>query len=366
MSPVRDVAGTCLHVLMQNEAQVLAETRATWASVLCFLLGLGAGAVVLRGAARPLSGDGSVGIPVALIAGGIAAAAFVVSTFMHRRGETTVMPRWQALISDLSAVALTIAFAGVTGLGVLLGAEVLSVGVQGLELPMIGGAALAGVASAVGGRFAFIAGVGLQTDDLAALLYSYLVIGTLFAMLTAADPNWWRLNFSQLGNGQDAWAFNGTVIVAGLLVATVGAYIGRDLHRLRGDASIGRIAWVVVLWAATGIALASVGLFPLSQVPVLHNIASLATLVLFAVVAFLTTLSMPGPPRSLLITTVGVIVMIVVAVLLADPLHVYSITVLEVIVVGLGLLWLTTLVRALGMFVPDVTRPSARPQLLSA
>lgn len=276
------------------------------------------------------------------------------------------MPRWQAVVSDLSTIALTIAYAGVTGLGVLLGGEILSIGLQGLELPMIGGAILAGVASAVGGRFAFAAGVGLQTKDLAGLLYSYLVIGTLFAMLTAADPFWWRLNFSQLGNGEDAWAFNGTVIVAGLLVATVGAYIGRDLHRLRGDADISRIAWVVVLWAATGIALAAVGIFPLSQLPVLHNIATLATLALFVTVAILTSISLPGPPRSLLITTVGVIVLIIVAVVLADPLHLYSTTVLEVIVVGLGLLWVTTLVRSLSMFVPDVIRASARPKLLHA
>ena len=58
------------------------------------------------------------------------------------------------------------------------------------------------------------------------------MIGTLFAMVTAADPRWWEANFSQLGVG---WAFNGTLVVAGLLVATVGSYIGRDLHRLLGE-----------------------------------------------------------------------------------------------------------------------------------
>src|SRR5690606_24479743 len=137
----------------------------------CFVLGVGLGTLVLWGVPRPLAGDGSVGLPAGAVAGGIAAAAFVVSTFLHRRGETVPMPGWQAVISDFSAVALTIAFVGVTALGVLLAGEILGVGLQGLEIPAFGGGLLTGVASAVGGRFAFGAGVGVQTGDLAGLLF---------------------------------------------------------------------------------------------------------------------------------------------------------------------------------------------------
>lgn len=349
---------------MQNVDPLRAESRATWASVVCFLLGLGAGLLVMQGAPRPLTGPGGVGFPVALVAGAIAGASFVVSTFLHRSGETREMPWWQTAISDLSAIALTIAYAGVTGLGVLLGVEILAVGLHGLELPMIGGAILAAVASALGGRFAFTAGVGLQTRDLARMLSTYLVIGTLFAMITAADPFWWRLNFSQLGIGGDAWAFNGTVIVGGLLVATVGAYIGRDLHRLRGDESLPRIAWVVALWVATGVALGAVGFFPLNEIVALHDAAAIATLVLFTASAVVTTLAMPGPPRALQITTAAVVVLIIVTVALSSVWHVLTTTVLEVIVVGLGMLWLTTLVRSLSILAPDESRPSSRRSLL--
>ncbi len=334
-----------------------------WASLVCFVAGAGVGTLVLWGVARPLAGDGSVGMPAALVAGAISAVAFVVSTLLHRPGETIPMPRWQRVVSDLSSIAVTIAFAGVTGLGVLLASEILGVGLQGLELPAIGGGLLTGVASAVGGRFAFGAGVGLDTGDLAGLLFGYLAIGTLFAMLTAADPRWWERNFSQLGIGAGSWAFNGTLVVAGLLVATVGAYIGRDLHRLRGDQALGRIAWVVVLWAATGVALAAVGLFPLHREPLAHSIAALGTVALFIAAAILTTIVMPGPPRGLVITTVAVVVLVVIAVVLADPVRLYSITVLEVIVTGLGLLWMTTLVRTLSLLAPGPSRPTDRHSL---
>lgn len=349
---------------MDQTQRMRQESRAVWATVVCFLAGTGVGTMLLWGNPRPIAGDGSVGLPAAMVAGVIAAASFVVSTFLHRRGEQAAMPRWQRIISGASAVALTIAFAGVTALGVLLASEVLGVGLQGVELPALGGGIVTGVASAVAGRLTFAAGIGLRTADLASLLFSYLVIGTLFAMLTAADPRWWEINFSQLGIGTGSWAFNGTLVVAGILIATVGSYIGRDLHRILGDAALARIGWVVALWVATGVALAGVGLFPLENIVVLHNIAAISALVLFVASGLLTTTVMPGPPRPLLITTVGVALLLIVAVVLSFAFDLYSVTVLEAIVIGLGLLWLTTLVRVLAVLTPNTTRPSARRSLL--
>jgi hypothetical membrane protein len=207
---------------MSTEQRMARETRAIWATVGCFVVGALAGTLVLWGNPRPVAGDGSVGIPAAIVAGVIAAASFVISSQLHRRGEHTAMPRWQVVVSSLSAVALTIAFAGVTALGVLLTTEVLGAGLQGLELSAVGGGLVTGVASAVGGRLTFEAGIGLRTADLANLLFGYLIIGTLFAMITAADPRWWERNFSQLGIGAGAWAFNGTLVVAGILTASAG------------------------------------------------------------------------------------------------------------------------------------------------
>ena len=56
----------------------------------------------------------------------------------------------------------------------------------------------------------------------------------------------------------------------------------------------------------TGVALAAVGLLPLNRVPIPHDIAAFASLVLFAVAAAATVTSLPGPPRALLVTSVGV------------------------------------------------------------
>lgn len=349
---------------MEQDAKLRGETKAVWATVICFVVGTIAGMLVLGGDARPLTGEGSLAMPAATIAGVVSAGAFLTSALMHRHGETASMPRWQAAVSNLSAGALTIAFGAVTVMGVLLTCEILAAGLEGLQPSAIGGGLLVGVASAVGGRFAFGAGVGLRTADLAALLFGFLVIGTLFAMVTAADPRWWEENFSQLGTG--SWAFNGTLVVAGLLVAAVGSYIGRDLHRMVGDSALTRIAAVVALWAATGIALAAVGLLPLHRLPIPHDIAAFATLVLFAAAAVATVAAIPSVPRALLITSVGVGILVAIAVVLWIPFGLYPATALEAVVVGLGLLWMATLVRVLAILAPSQSRPSARPTLLRA
>lgn len=344
---------------MDLERMLREQRRMLWATAVCFALGLLAGTAVLWGASRPFSGDGSVIIPVALVAGVIAAAAFVVSTRIHRPGETGPMPPWQAAVSNISAVAITLALAGVTGLGVLLAGEVLSTGLQGLELPAIGGGVFTAVASALGGRMAFRTGIRLSTRDVASLLSAFLVIGTLFAMLTAADTSWWERSFSHLGMGVGGWAFNGTVVIAGLLIATTGSYLGRDLHRMRGDAALRGIATVVIAWAGAGFALAAVGLLPIDRVPIPHAIAAFTTLGLLLAAAVLVTALM-GELRMLRVLTIVLVVLVAVAAVLAFGLQLLSVVALEAVVVGLVLLWLTTLVQLLGILAPDVSRPSAR------
>ncbi|MFB7844291.1 DUF998 domain-containing protein [Microbacterium sp. NPDC056052] len=205
--------------------------------------------------------------------------------------------------------------------------------------------------------------MGIRTRDLAALLFGFLAIGTLFAMATAADPLWWQQNFSQLGLGARGWAFNGTLVVAGLLFATVGAYIGRDLHRLRGDRALRGIAVVVALWGATGLALAVVGFVPIEVNRGVHWIAAIGTLVLFALAAAMSTKALPGPPRALLVATIGLAALLVAAVLLHIPVGLYSSTGLEAIAVGLGLVWMTTFVRVLAVLAPAAPRVSARATL---
>jgi hypothetical membrane protein len=338
--------------------------RITAAAWTCFAVGAVLGTILLRGVARPLAGEGSIGFPAALVTLLVAVVAFVVSSVLHRGSETRGMPPWQVAVARIADAAVALAVGAVSGLGVLCAGEVLAVGLDGLAVPALGGGLLTGIASAAAGGFGFTLGMRLRTADLTTLLFAFLVVGTLFSMLTATDPRWWERNFSQLGaGGATAWAFNGTLVVAGLLLATIGLYVGRDLHRILGDDAIGRIAAVVALYVATGVALALVGLLPLHVAAAAHALAAVGALGLLAAAAIATLVVMPGPPAALAITTAGVGVGLVVAVLLWQPLRVYALTGLEAVAVGLGFVWMTTLMRTLSALAPDEPRPSLRARL---
>lgn len=346
-----------------HEARVTEEqsTLAAWGA---FALGLVFGLIAMGGDPRPITSiatEAIVAQPTASITALITAAAFLLSTLLHRRHETADMPAWQRTISHVSTATLTVAFGAVAFMAVLTGGEILALGLQGFEMPALASALLAGTASAAGGWLAFQAGIELRTSNLTVLLFSYLTIGTLFAMITAADPQWWQLHFSRLGTD---WAFNLTLIVAGILVATIGLYLGRDLHRWMGDTSLDSIAWVVGLFASTGIALACVGLIPTHTAPLPHNIAAFGALGLFALTAVAVTMVIPGPPRMLMLTTLGAGVGIAVALLLWRPLAIFNLAALEVVAVGILFVWLTTLVRTVGANTPSESRRSERPRLL--
>lgn len=335
------------------------QVRTLWATVACFVVGAVLGPIAVGGSVRPIAGDGSVTLPVAAIAGTIAAAAFAVSVRMHRTGETRPMPRWQTAVSHVSTVAVAVALAGVTGIGVLLAGEILAAGLEGVELAAFGTALLAGAAAAVGGRLAFRIGIRLDTRDLAELLVVFIAVGVLFSMITAASPEWWGRSLSRLGVGPSGWAFNGSLVVAGLLVATIGAYIGRDLHRMHGDPALPRIAGCVAAWAGTGAALAAVGLLPLHALPVPHTVAAFAALVLLVAAVVITTAA-AGPLPMLRGVTIGLVALIALAIVLTFVTSVFSVTGLEVVVVALVLLWLSTLVRLLGVLAPAAPLASER------
>ena len=352
---------------METVEQALTEqTLALWATLGSFIIGFGTAVIVFWGQVRPFAGDSSIIVPAALISALIAAAAFILSSYLHRAGETQFMPLWQTLISHFSFVAVTIAFGGVTGLSVLLVGQLLGSGLPGLELGPIGGGFVTGVAAALGGRLSFQAGIDLSTRSLAALLFTFLIVGTVFAMLTDADPTWWQRNFSQLGIGVSAWAFNGTIMVAGLLVATIGSYIGRDLHRLLDDSAVPRIAIVVSIWLLAGLALAGVGWFSLDERPGAHAVAAFTALGMLVVAAGYTQFVLPRRPLVLHVVTGLLVVLTAGSIVLTFFIPIISVTALESIVVGLSLLWMTTFVRVLSILAPNRSVTSQRRRLLSA
>ena len=74
----------------------------------------------------------------------------------------------------------------------------------------------------------------MTTQRMSSLLMAFIVLGTLTAMVTTPDTEWWKVHFSHLGTFDDlsSWIFNGTLIAGGLLVTTFAVYIANDMHAL--------------------------------------------------------------------------------------------------------------------------------------
>lgn len=349
---------------LQQQEDLRNQTRAFWATLVSFAFGASTALVLFWGTSRPFGGTPSLMLPIAVLAACTAIVAFGVSTAMHHRGETLPMPSWQKAISHVTTAAVTLAYGGVTALSVLLVGQLVGPSLPGLEFAAPGSAILSGLACALAGRFAFHSGIDVNTQDLAALLFTFLVVGTVFAMLNEADGTWWERNFSQLGIGTSGWAFNFTLIIAGLLITTIGSYIGRDLHRVLKDRALQQVTITVLLWGAAGVALTLVGVFPLDQQPIAHLIAAFAALVLLVAAAGYSQHVLPGAPFVLRAVTTMLVILIVLSVVITFAVPVLTATALEGIVVGLSLLWMTTFVQVLGVLSPQRSVPSQRRRLI--
>ena len=104
-------------------------------------------------------------------------------------------------------------------------------------------------------------------------------------MLGATDPHWWRLNLSALGmvRNASAAAFNGTLIVAGVMVTTIARYATAALSvresRDRRGRDIVRVGLILI-----GVLLACAGIFPVDRFFLLHNTVATGMTVVFSII----------------------------------------------------------------------------------
>lgn len=127
----------------------------------------------------------------------------------------------------------------------------------------------------------------LTLSNLAVILAIYLGVGVLTSAMSMQDPTWWQFHFSSLGAGNpvSAFAFNVTLIVAGLVVVAITELISEDLKKvaIRKGVTTTGVDAVRTLLVITGTALACVGLFVYDEHLAIHNIAASGMALMFIV-----------------------------------------------------------------------------------
>ena len=193
---------------------VRAESEAIYAALAAGVVGAITGLLLgLIGPPLPLGGVGSFGLITTVAAGLVAAAAAGIG---YWRVRAMSGQEWRHQLSsrrftiNTTAVVLVHAMMAVT-LGLTAYVVYLSVS-------------------------------RMTTQRMSTLLMSLVVIGTLTAMVTSPDEVWWETHFSQLGTFWDisSFVFNGTIVIAGLLVRAFAVYLSNDMQALADSGRLQR------------------------------------------------------------------------------------------------------------------------------
>lgn len=209
----------------------------------------------------------------------------------------------------------------------------------------------------VAGYITYISAATMSSMRVATILALFLVSGTFVSMMTAHDPHWWYVHFSSLGagGGVSGYAFNGTLIIAGLAMLGLTDYITKDFQELRarndGETRI-KARTLSFGIAGIGIMLALVGAFVYNAFPAIHNSAAggMAVLFLFTVLA-LPWLA-PDFPKAFFVASYGLFAALLVGVWLYQVGY-FNLTVFELAAAAIIFTWLIIFVRNTAAMLDD-------------
>ncbi|TQL46530.1 uncharacterized protein DUF998 [Homoserinimonas aerilata] len=346
---------------------ISAESRALTSAIAAFVGGFVVAliAVGVRGADAPLFGAFSIGLITALSASGIAVVVFVVGYVLSMRSpvnswrRSVWLPRFVLDVTGLSFTHAAIAF-----MAALAMFSLLQRAFEGLAFDAITSALTCGVVTALTAYVTFLSASAVSTYSLSQLLAVFVVSGSLTSMLTADEPHWWQSNFSALGvsTGFSGYAFNATVLIAGLVVITLADYVTTDLEELarrREQHVRWRSEMVRWLLVTIGVALIGVALVPVNLSEPVHNIfATGLVVVFFALMVGIRWFAPVMQPTFLVVTSIFIAV-IGTATVLFWPVGYYNLTGFELVVSAVVFAWLIIFVRNIAAALHEATTPDA-------
>lgn len=333
-----------------------AESEAIYAAAAAGVLGAIYGFVVaLLVPDMPLADTtGAFGLFAAVGAAVVAAAAATTGYWRSRNrpGQEwrRTLASWKFTVNTISVVIVHTALAF---LAVLAGYRLLALGFIGLPVITFWAIVLMTVSLGLTAYIVYLSVSRMTTQRMSSLLMAFIAIGTLTAMITTPDPEWWKVHFSQLGTFDDlsAWVFNGTLIAGGLLVTTFAVYIANDLDALLDEGVLTNARsprTVSTLFVIMGIMLACVGIFPVDVNLWLHNLSASGMALMFLVLLIGGPRFFRGMPRTYFLSSWAFLGATVASVLLFVVGY-FSLTAFEIIVFALIFGWIAVFIRFLGV-----------------
>lgn len=378
----------------QARLQVLIESRAIWSALGGGVLGLLVGLVVFYQQRPSLAGDDSIQFYGAVAGGITAGISFLLGYSLNARMANIWIgqrPKLRQLIDTLALLVVHSSIAVMGSLGIF---RVFQEAFIGLTVDHIAGALLVAIVGGVAAYFSFNSGARITAFTLSTLLAIFMASGVLVSMIFAENPFWWHVMFSELGTGQAGltsfWTFNTTLVVSGVIITTLTAFIARDLeiwaehqrHRVAqrltaradqrrrptgrvplftkisnafsGHFRTPRITMVRVLMITMGVALAGVGLIPISLHLLAHTVVTAVFGVSFLFILLAVPYLLPGFPRPFYVLSFLAAVGLVFSFMLWRPVGYWNLTSLELVGAAILFAWLIVFIRNIAALVERV------------
>ncbi|MCT9821087.1 DUF998 domain-containing protein [Microbacterium sp. W1N] len=332
-----------------------AESEAVYAALGAGVIGAVYGWIVsLVAGSLGLANEDPFGVWAA--AGAAVVAAIAATTgYWRARGDPgqewrRTLPAWKFTINTISVVIVHTALAF---LGTYALYRLLALGFIGLPVIRFWAVVLMAVTLGITTYLVYLSASSMSTQRTSSLLMAFIVAGTLTAMVTTPDPDWWRVHFSQLGTFDElsSWVFNATLIAGGLLVTTFAVYIENELTALVAAGVLPdprEPAIVSRLFAIMGIMLACVGVFPVDVNLLLHNVSASGMAAMFLVLLIGGPKLLAGMPRTYFVASWTFLAGLLASVVLFAVGY-FSLTAFEIIVFALIFGWIAVFIRFLGV-----------------
>lgn len=345
------------------DIQLQNESWALWLGLIFTVVGIGVGLVAFAGYRPGLAGDRSV----ALHASAVAALAATVGSII---GYNRVLVKTQTWLLDYpllrqvtNSSSLVILHASISAMAALTTFRVFQNAFIGLTVERYAGGVMVGVCAGIAGYVSVQSAARVTARSLSTLLAVFMAGGVFISMLAAENPLWWKSMFSELGTGSSGqtsfWSFNFTLVVSGLVLSTLTAFIVRDLKLIaaiydenawalgREPARFMRPRPGVVRACLLGIGACSVGigLIPVSVALPVHSTLSRIAGCFILVLLLGAVFWLPGFPWIFHVFTFVCVLGLAGAGYLWQPLNYYNLTAFELAVVGIVFGWLAVFIR---------------------
>ena len=345
------------------EIQFRVESWALWLGLGCTVAGIVAGLIGFVGYRPDLAGFRSVGVFAAVLAS-LAATAGAILGYQRFLLQTQVwlleFPRYRRIIN---AVALVLIHAAICAMAAIIIFRVFQDAFLGLTVDRFAGSLMVGIFAGIAGYAALVSAARLNALNLSGLLAVFLATGVFISMLAAENPYWWRSMFSSLGTRSSGLTsfltFNVTLVISGLVLSTLTAFIVRNVRLLalihdefaraqgkpRPRFIRPRPAVVRTCLLGLGACVIGIGLVPVNVAAPVHSVIVRIAAGFIVVLLLGAAFWLPGFPWVFHLLSFACFLGLVGAALLWQPLAYYNLTAFELAVVGIVFGWLVVFIR---------------------